>query len=117
MLLSKIWFRCAAGRDPVSPVMLRPAVIGWDGQERTVDLTIQRIFSGEELLRRMKGWFTVDVDRVLEVVKKHSHPEIMNERDLVLVTQDEETEDKLIQELKDNFGDQVHLERLATDIT
>jgi hypothetical protein len=59
----------------------------------------------------------VDVDRVLEVVKKHSHPEIMNERDLVLVSQDEETEDKLIQELKDNFGDQVHLERLTTDIS
>ena len=116
MIRSKLWFRCAAGRDPVSPVVVRPAVIGWDARDRTVDLTIQRSFEGEELLRRMKGWVTADVDRVLEVIKKRGKAEVANERELVVAVPDKEAEDGLKRELRESFGDQVHLERLTAEI-
>jgi hypothetical protein len=116
MIRSKLWFRCAAGRDPVSPVVVRPAVIGWDAQERTVDLTIQRSFEGEELLRRMKGWVTADVDKVLQVIRKHGDTEVANGRELVVAMPDDEAEKELKREFRETFGDQVHLERLAAEM-
>jgi len=46
MIRSKIWFRCAAMHDPVTPIIVRSAVIGWDAKERDVELTITRAFKG-----------------------------------------------------------------------
>ena len=59
MVKAKLWFTCAAMHDPVTPVIARPALIGWDAKVREVELQIERGFSGEELVRRMKGWVTV----------------------------------------------------------
>lgn len=58
-----LWFKCAAMHDPVRPVIKHPVVIGWEAKQRQIDLVIERSFKGEELLRRMQGWFTVDVIR------------------------------------------------------
>ena len=54
-----LWFKCAALQDPVRPVSKKPAVLGWMAKHRSIDLEIERPLRGEELLRQMKGWFTV----------------------------------------------------------
>ncbi|MBW2116206.1 MAG: hypothetical protein JRH04_15605, partial [Deltaproteobacteria bacterium] len=63
MIKAKLWFRCAAMHDPTTPIIVKPAVIGWEAKERNVDLTIERAFKGDELVLRMKGWVTVDVKK------------------------------------------------------
>ena len=55
MIRAKIWFRCAAVHDPISPIIVHPSIIGWEAKQRQIDLTIERAFKGDELLRRMKG--------------------------------------------------------------
>ena len=81
MIRSKLWFRCAAMHDPVTPVLVRPAVIGWDAKRRNVELTIERPFKGDELVLRMKGWVTTDVKKVAEVVRKHGFMKVQDDRD------------------------------------
>ena len=39
----------------------KPAIIGWEAKQRQVDLTIERPFKGDELLKHMKDWATADV--------------------------------------------------------
>ena len=82
MIRAKLWFRCAAMHDPVTPAVIKPAVIGWDAKQRQVDLTIERAFKGDELVLRMKGWVTSDVGEVIEVVKKHAYLKLLDDRDL-----------------------------------
>jgi hypothetical protein len=84
MIRSKLWFRCAAMHDPVTPVQLRPALIGWDAKRRKVDLTIERPFKGDELVLRMKGWVTADVKKVVDLVKRYGFLKIQDDRDLVV---------------------------------
>ena len=47
---------------------MQPAVIGWEAKRRHIDLTIERAFKGEELVRRVKGWVTVDPSKVIDVI-------------------------------------------------
>ena len=112
MIRAKLWFRCAAMHDPVTPVILRPAVIGWDAKQRDVDLTIERAFKGDELVLRMKGWVTTDVKKVLEVINRHAFLKILDDRDLVVETETEDDYRKLEQDLLAQFQDQVNLERV-----
>ena len=112
MIRARLWFRCAAMHDPVTPVIVKPAVIGWDAKERQIDLTIDRPFKGDELVSRMKGWVTTNVKEVIEVVKKHGYLKVLDERDLVVETETEDNYEQLIQELQDHFHDQVDLERI-----
>jgi len=112
MIRARLWFRCAAMHDPVTPVIVKPAVIGWDAKERQVDLTIERPFKGEELVSRMKGWVTTNVKEVIEVVKKYGYLKVLDERDLVVETETEDKYEQLVQELQDHFHDQVDLERI-----
>jgi len=71
MIRSKLWFRCAAMHDPVTPIIVKPAVISWDAKERDVELTIERAFKGDELVMRMKGWVTVEVKKAVEVINRY----------------------------------------------
>lgn len=112
MIRSKIWFRCAAVHDPITPVIVKPALIGWEGKERQVDLTIERAFKGDELVLRMKGWVTIDVKKVVEIVRRHGYLKVMDERDLVVETETENDYDNLAEEIKAAFQDQIDLERL-----
>jgi len=112
MIRAKLWFTCAAMHDPVTPVILKPAVIGWEAKRRDVDLTIERAFKGEELVLRMKGWVTTDVKKVIEVVKKFGLLKVLDERDLVVEIESEEAYENLQKELAAHFGDQVSVERL-----
>ncbi len=98
--------------DPVTPVIVRPSVIGWDAKRRQVDLTIERAFKGDELVSRMKGWVTVDVRKVVEVVKKHAFLKVLDDRDLVVEVETEKDYDNLTSDILENFQDQLDLERI-----
>jgi hypothetical protein len=112
MIRAKLWFRCAAMHDPVTPIIVRPSVVGWDAKKRRVDLTIERAFKGDELVMRMKGWVTADVKEVVEVVKRHGYLQVMDDRDLAVEMETEKDYESLSQALLDHFGDQVNLERI-----
>jgi len=96
--------------DPVTPVIIKPAVISWDAKKRDVELTIERAFKGDELVLRMQGWVTVDVKEVIETIKKYGHLKVLDERDLVVEVENEGDYVKLNDELLERFGDQLNLE-------
>jgi hypothetical protein len=112
MIRAKLWFRCAAMHDPVTPIIVKPAVIGWDAKRRKVDLTIERPFKGDELVMRMKGWVTADVKEVVDVVRKHGYLKVLDDRDLVVEMETENNLDELTRDLKAHFQDQVDIERI-----
>ena len=89
MIRFRVWFRCAAMHDPVSPIVVNPAIIGWDAKEREVDLQIERVFTGEELVKRMKGWVTVDPAALIEVIGRYGRLKVLDDRDLVVEVEDE----------------------------
>ena len=112
MIRTKLWFRCAAMHDPVTPTILKPAVISWEAKNRKVDLTIERAFKGDELVMRMKDWVTVDVKKTIEIVNKRGRLKVLDDRELVLELESEEDFEALSGELAETFGDQLNMERL-----
>ena len=110
MIRARVWFRCAAVHDPVQPVLVQPARIGWRGKQRRVDLTIERPFSGEELVRRMKGWVTVDPGAFCDAVKSHGWLKVFDDGGLVVEVENEDRLRAIEATLSDRFGDQVDLE-------
>jgi len=112
VIRTKLWFRCAAMHDPVTPVIVKPALIGWDAKKRDVELTIERAFKGDELVLRMQGWVTVDVKKVIEIVKRYGFLKVLDERDLVVEVETEKDLEALNAELLKNFGDQLDLETI-----
>ncbi|TET94743.1 MAG: hypothetical protein E3J28_02015 [Desulfobacteraceae bacterium] len=112
MIRAKLWFTCAAMYDPVTPIIVKPAVLGWKAKKRDVELTIERAFTGEELVLRMKGWVTTDVKQVIEIIKPHGYLKVLDEEDLVVEMESKEDYEKLTSALKEKFSDQVFLERL-----
>lgn len=110
MVRAKLWFRCAAMHDPVTPMVAQPALVGWEAKRRRVDLTIERSFNGEELVRRMKGWVTTDPKDVIEVVRKYGKLKVLDDRELVIEAEKEEDMEKLNKELAEVFGGEVDVE-------
>ena len=110
MIRGKIWFRCAVVHDPVCPMVVRPALISWEAKRRQIDLTIERAFKGDELVRRMKGWITVEPVKVIEIVNQFGRLKVLDDRELVIETEDLESFKSLAKALKDAFGDQVDAE-------
>ncbi len=110
MIRAKVWFRCAAMHDPVMPVMVRPAVIGWKGKQRQIDLTIEREFTGAELLRRMKGWITVDPVVAIRVFETHGRLKCFDGGELVIEVEDEDSLAALRHDLEEHFRDQCDIQ-------
>ena len=110
MIRARVWLTCAAMHDPVSPVLVRPAGIGWDAKRRTVELVIERPLKGPELLARMKGWVTVDVEKANQILAAHGRLKLLDERELVVECEDDQAMAALKQELAGAFGDQVNLD-------
>jgi len=110
MIRGKLWFRCAAMHDPVTPVVVQPAMIGWEAKQRRVDLQIERSFNGEELVRRMKGWVTVDPNRAIEVVNRFGRLKVLDDRELVIETERVEDFENLQKALAETFGGEVDAE-------
>ena len=113
MIRAKLWFRCAGAFNPVTPIIHRPAVIGWKAKNRRIDFAIERAFTGEELILRMKGWVTADVKKVVETVKRHGYLKVLDEQDLVVELETEDDFDNLKHELNDMFGEHLDLERMT----
>jgi hypothetical protein len=111
-----VWFKCAAMHDSVRPVLKQPATIGWEAKQRVVDLTIERNLKGEELLQRMKGWFTVDVYQALEILNRYGKLKILDDSDLVVETKDMEELTSLSKNLEDVFGQEVWIEYLPKTV-
>lgn len=109
--MARIWFRCAAVHDPVCPVLVRPALIGWDAKFRQIDLVIEAPLRGEELLRRMKGWITVDPEEVIRILREFG-AELTVSKDGHLEVSLENTKDpfSLQRALQERFGREVDLE-------
>jgi len=110
MVRAKLWFRCAAMHDPVTPIVAQPALVGWEAKRRRVDLTIERSFNGEELVKRMKGWVTTDPVKVIEVVRKYGKLKVLDDRELVIEADTEDSMSNLNRELADVFGGEVDVE-------
>jgi hypothetical protein len=89
-------------------------VIGWKAKKRTVDLTIERAFKGDELVQRMKGWVTADVHQVIEVIKQYGSLKVLDDRELVVEVETERDLENLRSDLLSHFRDQVDLERITT---
>jgi len=110
MVRAKIWFRCAAMHDPVTPIVLQPAVIGWEAKKRRVGTQIERAFNGEELVRRMKGWITVDPNEVIEIVNQYGRLKVLDDRELVVEGEKIEDIQKLQKAIQETFGEEVDIE-------
>jgi len=110
MVRAKLWFRCAAMHDPVTPMVVQPALVGWEAKKRNVDLTIARAFNGEELVKRMKGWVTVDPVQVIDVVKRYGKLKVLDDRELVVECETKEDAQNLQQALEEAFGGEMSLE-------
>lgn len=113
MIHLRLFGRCRIYHDPVSPVLKAPAQIGWDAWFRTIDLVTPQPLKGEELLRRTRGWWTVEPNDVAEVVKKHGRLVVGDNGELLVELPDRESADSLAGDLKERFGDQVQLANLV----
>jgi len=113
MIRAKIWFRCAAMHDPVTPIVVQPAVIGWEAKKRRVGTQIERSFNGDELVRRMKGWITVDPKEVIDVVNQYGRLKVLDDRELVAEVEKEEDFQGLQRALQKEFGSEVEAEPIS----
>jgi len=116
MLRAKLWFRCAAMHDPVTPMVAQPALVGWEAKKRRVDLTIERAFTGEELVKRMKGWVTTDPYKVIEIVQQYGKLKVLDDRELVIEMEKEDNFKGLQDALLETFGTEVDIEMVRKTV-
>ena len=109
MIRLRLFGRCRIYHDPVSPVLLAPAQIGWKAWFRNIDLATPQPLKGEELLLRTRGWWTVEPKDVAEVVKKYGRLVVGDEGELMVEFNESNAAEALSAELKKRFGDQVQL--------
>ena len=105
----RLFGRCRIYHDPVSPVLRAPAQVGWDAWFRTIDLVTPQTLKGEELLRRTKGWWTVEPKDVSEVIARYGRIVVGDKGELMVECVDEATIEALSKALLERFGDQVQL--------
>ena len=110
MIRALIWFRCAAVHDPVRPVQTAPARLGWAAKSRSVAMEIERGFKGDELLRCMKGWVTVDPEEAIEVVTRWGRLRVLDDTDLVVECRTSSDFESLRGDLAERFRGEVELE-------
>ena len=109
MIRARLFGRCRIYHDPVSPVLRAPAQVGWDAWFRSIDLVTPQPLKGEELLKRTRGWWTVEPNDVADVVKKFGRIVIGDGGELMVELSDEETASALSRALAETFGDQVQI--------
>jgi hypothetical protein len=96
--------------DPVTPIIVQSTIIGWEAKQRRVETQIERTFNGEELVRRMKGWVTVDPQKVIEVVQGYGRLKVLDDHDLVFEVEKMEDFQKLQKALIEAFGEEIDAE-------
>jgi hypothetical protein len=102
--------------DPVTPMVAQPALVGWEAKKRRVDLTIERAFTGEELVKRMKGWVTTDPYKVAEIVKQYGKLKVLDDRELVIEMEKEDDFKGLENALLEAFGSEVDIEMVKKTV-
>jgi hypothetical protein len=110
---AKLWFRCAVVHDPVCPKITAPAAITWEAKYRDIDLVIERKLKGDELVRRMKGWVTVDPYKVIETVSQFGKFVVDKSGELFVELSYPDSFDNLKSKLYELFGDEIIFERLS----
>jgi len=105
-----LWFKCAAVHDPVRPVIKKQAQIGWEAKNRQVDLIIEGPLKGDELLKRMNGWFTADVYKAVEIFKKYGKLKVIDDVDLVIETKNSAQMEELSKTLYEIFTEEAWVE-------
>ncbi len=76
---------------------------------RSIDLVTPQKLKGEELLRRTRGWWTVEPDDVAEVVRPFGRFVVGDGGELMVEFESQDKADSLADALKERFGDQVQL--------
>jgi hypothetical protein len=109
MIRLRLFGRCRIYHDPVSPVLRAPAQVGWSAWFRTIDLVTPQPLKGEELLRRTRGWWTVEPTDVAKAVKEHGRLVVGDGGELMVEFEDEKSAEALSEALESRFGDQVQL--------
>jgi hypothetical protein len=109
---AKLWFRCAVVFDPVCPKLLAPCAITWEAKYRDIDLVIERPLKGEELVKRMKGWVTVDPYEVIKIVNKYGKFKINEQGELFVQLEDDSNFFPLKEELYKNFNEEIIFEKI-----
>ncbi|MCX5814520.1 MAG: hypothetical protein NT178_18555 [Proteobacteria bacterium] len=109
MIRLRLFGRCRIYHDPVSPVLREPAQIGWSAWFRIIDLITPQPLKGEELLRRTRGWWTVEPTDVAEVVNKYGRLVVGDSGELMVEFEDENAARGLSKALGERFGVQVQL--------
>ncbi len=109
MIRLRLFGRCRIYHDPVTPVMKEPARIGWNAWFRSIDLVTPQKLKGEELLRRTRGWWTVEPDDVARVVKQYGRIVVGLGGELMVEFESQAEADGLSAALKKEFGEQVLL--------
>jgi len=99
--------------DPVTPMVVQPAIIGWEAKKRSVGTQIERAFNGEELVQRMKGWITVDPKKVIEVVSRYGKLKVLDEKELVVEVEKMEDVQQLQKAVQETFGGEVDVEPIS----
>ena len=99
--------------DPVTPIVVQPALIGWEAKQRKVELLIERSFNGEELVRRMKGWITADPKEIIEIVSRFGRLKVLDDKELVIECENVEDFQNLQKTLQDSFGNEVEAELIS----
>jgi hypothetical protein len=109
MVYFRLFGRCRIYHDPVTPVLRSPAQIGWEAWFRNIELVTPQRLKGEELLKRTRGWWTVEPKDVAEVVKKSGRLVVGEKGELLVELTDQKDADALSANLSERFGDQVFL--------
>jgi hypothetical protein len=109
MIRARLFGRCRIYHDPVSPVLKAPAQIGWTAWFRSIDLVTPQPLKGEELLKRTRGWWTVEPNEVAEIVKQFGRLVVGDGGELMVELPDEKAAEALSKALAERFGDQVQL--------
>jgi hypothetical protein len=109
MIRLRLFGRCRIYHDPVAPVAKAPAQVGWTAWFRTIDLVTPQKLKGEELLKRTKGWWTVDPKDVAEAVKPYGRLVVGEGGELMVEFEDEAKAEALSAALRERFGEAVQL--------
>lgn len=109
MIRLRLFGRCRIYHDPVTPVLKAPAQVGWSAWFRSIDLVTPQPLKGEELLKRTRGWWTVEPNDVAELVKQHGRLVVGDGGELMVEFADQEAADALSRALVERFGEQVQL--------
>jgi hypothetical protein len=96
-------------------MVVQPALIGWEAKQRNIELVIERAFKGDELVRRMKGWITVETEKVIDTVNRYGRLRVIDDRELIVETVNEDDFYKLQKEISEVFGGEVDLDLISTN--